>query len=230
MSDIVAIASVGVSIDLTALDDGCAIGISISFRIDIVLFEGLPGSYNYKPSRNYDLNSAKQYMKSCMVKLKKIYEDWESYLQLCQRELQGVVFGSMDDVTAHASKIIIRRNDFVNEIENLIVEIDNEMKKYKNSDGKTKELFLIMLSNCYQAIRDLTVTFNIGEHPLEIDVLMLEELETIRDRYLSNSYYSNMEIMKKIVKRREISERIINSKKSIWQNMIFVTDTSCIIC
>ena len=224
MSDIIALARVDVSVGLSISDDGCSIGIVISFRINILMFASLPNNYSYKPSKTYTDRDANEYLKHCMSKLKKVYTDWERYMNENQESLRGRVFSSLDDVVEDAQKIIIRRKDFEEQIRKLIRDIDAEIPKYSQCSSKVQDSFLIMLSNCYQAFRDLTVTITIGEYSMEMDVVLNDEMVKLRNKYFSDSKYSNSMSMEKIKKRRSLSEQILETQVNRSTKRIEMSD------
>lgn len=214
-NEIFAIARVGLSVDVTATieDDSCVIGISMTFKIDLIIFAGLPAPSERTVLRAPTLKTnAKEYLQDKALKLKAIYSDWESYLNNYQNKISGTVFKSMADVEKRMKEIVLEQVAVRGRIEEIIGEVYSEFKT-ANLNVDDTEATLKFLSNCYQLIRDLSLSFTLGKQTLELNIEPTDGAESIRKELLKN--YSKNKIMEKIKKRRTISEAIISKREEV---------------
>ena len=214
-NEIFAIARVGLSVDVTATieDDSCVIGISMTFKIDLIIFAGLPAPSERAVSLAPTLRTnAREYLQDKATILKNIYTGWENYLNNYQNRISGIVFQSMSDVEASLKEIVLEQVDVRSRIERIIDDVYSEFKTANLSDEDT-EATLKFLSNCYQIIRDLSISVTLGKQSLELNIEPTEGAEAIRKELLKK--YSKHKIMEKIKKRRSISESIIKKREEV---------------
>lgn len=232
-NEIFAIARVGISVDVTATfeDDTCVIGISMTFKIDLIIFAGLPAPSEKKVSIAPTLKTnAKEYLQDKAAILKNIYIGWENYLDNYKNRISGTVFHSMSDVEAGLKEIVHEQVDVRSRIERIIGDVYSEFKSARLSEEDT-EATLKFLSNCYQMIRDLAVSVTLGKQSLELNMEPTDGAESIRNELLKK--YAEHKIMEKIKKRRSISESIVSKRDEIgelkatffdYEDKLFVSD------
>ena len=214
-NEIFAIARVGLSVDVTATfeDDSCVIGISMTFKIDLIIFAGLPESSARAASLAPTLKTnAREYLQDKATILKNIYTGWENYLNNYQNRISGIEFQSMSDVEASLKEIVLEQIDVRSRIERIINDVYSEFKT-ANLSVEDTEATLKFLSNCYQIIRDLSISVTLGKQTLELNIEPTDGAESIRKELLKN--YSKHKIMEKIKKRRSISESIIKKREEV---------------
>lgn len=215
-NEIFAIARIGISIDVTATikDDACVIGISMTFKMDLIIFSGLPAASGKSVPKSLTLDSnVKKYLQEKALKLKDIHNEWENYLNnYYDNRLSGKVFGSMSEVENHLKEITLEQIVVRGRIEEIIEEINSELKKATLSEEET-ELTLKFLSNCYQLIRDLSISVSLGKHTLDMNIAPTDSANSIRKALLRK--YAKKKIIEAIKKRRQISESIIEKREEV---------------
>ena len=133
--EIVAIASIRVGLSLTASneDGSCAIGLSLTFRIDVIIFAclpapkdrtALPSSVKKAPLET----DATAYLQEKTFQLKDLYTGWERYLKKYQSKIAGTVFSSMSEVEDKMKEIVREQVVVRGKIEKII---ETERENYE---------------------------------------------------------------------------------------------------
>ena len=214
-NELLAIAQVDVTVGITATigNNECSLDISITFRFNVFIFEGIPSGYEYnenqyRPEYKIDVDS---FVLNKTCELKQAFDEWRAYLEKHQTRVGTKIFGTMEELTEDLKTVCIEQIRVQQEIEHIIKESYERLQETSSTEDKEKLLKLI--SNCYQLIRDLSVSFHFGGQILELNAEISPEAEDIRKNILKK--YKNDKNMPLYIKRKETSEKIIDCNNRI---------------
>ena len=99
---------------------------------------------------------------------------------------------------------------------------DAWLKKYMTTDDQGSSLFLINSEKGHQLYN--LVKFKILAKSESIEnVIKSQNLKVIREKeYISDSFCNNKDLRGRILRRRKLSELIVNSKITIWVSPILL--------
>ena len=208
------IATLEISGSMTATfeDDHCTIQLSVTFKLSISIFAELPPQKTSAPrAPMLGLDTAK-YIESKLFELQSIYRDWEKYVSRRGAEISLRTYASMDGVMDELKTIQLEQIEAKNSIERIIAQIYEDMK-YASMSADDQTEVLKLLSNCYQAIRDLSISITLGNQFLDMNALVSDECDAIRKDLMTK--YSRKKIMSSIKERKRISESIIAKREEV---------------
>ena len=209
MSEGILLASVGVSIGIAGYssDEGVAFGISITFRVDIYIFDRLPSENYQRKALDYKPRSQTkdEYIAMQREALANQYHKWSDYVEKNQNDANLKIIRNQEDLNQEILKVgkeqyLMRAN-----IEKIIYEMNDFMSKKSLDDNELKQCYII-LSNAYQLIRDLSITFGLGEMSLRSSMDCSDDAESISEKWISNG--TKMDVLDLIIKRRQYSREI----------------------
>ena len=200
--ELIGFASLSVGIRATISDDNSVIELCITFRLDIWIFEGIPDYLSSTRRRASALSSDIDFIKYQTSKLKSVYNSYESYLKEIQEKEKGVVVDSMEELKAKLIPIAEEQVKYVEKIEKIIYEKDERMKTTRME----KEGFLVLLSNCIQLIKDLTITFDFGEQAIRIPIKPSDYSLEVWNRWYDS--YCDEEVINSLKKRTVLSDEL----------------------
>ena len=200
--ELIGVASLTVGISATISDDDSVIAVSITFRLDVWIFEGIP-DYSSSTSRGQSaITSDIDFIKNQASKLKSIYNSYEKYLEGIREKEKGVVIDSMEELKAKLAPIFEEEMKYVQKIEKIVYDIDERM----NTTRMEKEGFLVLLSNCIQLIKDLTITFGLGEQAIRFPIKPSDSCLEVWNRWADS--YCDENVVSSLKKRAVLSDEL----------------------
>ena len=209
MSDGVLLARVGVSIGITASYSGagCTIGISITFSVDLYFISNISSS-SYKRVENIEtqkVKTNKEILSENKETLEKLYDIWAKYIDRYQSDQSLKIIKNQQELNDEILKVGKEQYRIRALIENVIYGIDEFLTNKKLNESEIKQCY-ILLSTAYQLIRDLSLTFCLGEMSLRSSVDCSERAEEISKKWLAKD--DNIDVISLIKLRRDYSREI----------------------
>ena len=210
MSDGLLIARVGVSIGITAYfpDEGVSIGISITFSVDVFIIRGLSGG-NYHGKKigvgNQVFKSTEDRIAEKRKELSSLYGIWSDFLERNRNDSKLKYIRTMEELKEEILKVGKEQYRVRSIVENLIFDLDELMTNTRMSSIELEQCY-ILLSNAFQLIRDLSITFCLGEMSLRNSIDCSEEAEKVAEKWIAKG--TDIAVINSIIQRREFSREI----------------------
>ena len=195
------------------------IGVSITFdfaRSCIFINISIYGVFAPVEARpTYDGAHAASFLKTKNIRLKEICDQWDSFLETEARRINGKGIETQEELNEDIVKIAAKQMETCGEIENILSDAYTDLNKYKATfdDDTVINNYLIFISNCFQLIRDLTMTFAFGN----LEIQNRHELNATSKRISEDltKTYKRRALGKQIMARKDKSEEILNNRAKI---------------
>lgn len=199
--------------------NGIFIGICITFTADsITIFIGI-ATYGklepIAPREIIDNVHAEKVLKHNNMELKAISDEWENVLSSERETMSQKVLSTQDELNKAVISLVKKQMDICGKIEDLIINTYEDFEKYKkeNDDPTAIDNYLIFISNCYQLIRDFTLTLVFGDAVIENRYSLSDKADRISKEL--EKKYGKSDLGVKILRRRDKSEEILANRQKI---------------
>ena len=217
MNDDILLASVAVSIGIVGglPDEGCAFGISITIRIDVYLFRVGSRSTKNKALNDKFRSNEDVFIETKRELLESYFKMWSDFIDKNQKDARFRLLRNQEDLNQEVVRMGKEQYRIRALIENVIFEIDDFMTNRKLNKEVLKRCYLL-LSNAFQLIRDLSITFCFGEVSLRSTMDCSDEAEAISRKWISKE--DEHEVLDLIKLRRQYSKEIEQLTNSTIDN------------
>lgn len=224
MANDLLVGSISLSIGITAsYSDGCcSIGISITFSMDIYLFSRSRDDWDDYPSygsSDYSIEepeirlSNKEYIEKEADVLSQLFAMWDKSFTRLQEEYSTKLLENQEELDLAVTTFAKEQYRIANLIEKTIGRIDEWLENNSVSEDDLED-FYYLLSHAFQLIRDLSMTFVLGDISLRSAITPSETAQKIAEKWLRKN--PNLNCVPMIKKRAELS----NAIEKLTQNII----------